>query len=451
MEIHMKRPCGFALALLLAGCAVLTGCTGPKPPPNPSPTPDNVAILVVDDFGLGKDHSAADSLPVFKDENCTVGATDVGSNGAGQGSPPSGHSHGELVYQALKEKMTQLIPGGHVTTTATTPRPPSSPAALGPIETSTEWTYHHATTNKDYRVRLVAVHASKFSTKDVLAGISGAIQEQQASVSRFVVNLSFVVIPCDVIRWLKDSDHINGLLATYSKMLENDPELRERLEYYNYLTTAGAWDMSKLTAGDFTMTVLRDDILAPLRQGLVDAFYRAIDLRDFSQDKKLDMVYSDPHWQVFLNQWVRSPGSSAKVILVGAAGNGVEYGDPPVRMGLPFPFAPALWDFVVSASGDGPSSFTDKLNSGEVKLAYAGPTLAPESLGTSFAAPRLSALEALYLMETGRVVCDGNSPPLGYINAAIVASAIPSKQPPSPWQNLGTADWPAKCNDFPQK
>ena len=448
----MRRPCGIGLALLLAGGAVLTGCTAPKPPPNSSPTPDNVAVLVVDDFGLGKDHGAADSLPVFKDENCTVGATDVGSNGAGQGSPPSGHSHGELVYQALKEKMTQLIPGGKVTTTDTTPRPPSSPATLGPVETSTEWTYHHATTTKQYRVRLVAVHASKFSTKDVLEGIGAAMTTQrQAGINRFVVNLSFVVIPCDVIRWLNNADDINGLLATYNKMLESDTKLRDTLKNYNYLTGAGTWDMAKLTAGDFTMTVLRDDELARLRQGLVDAFYHAIDLNGFGADRRLDAVYSDKHWQLFLDQWVRPVSSPpAKVILVGAAGNGVELGVPPVRIGLPFPFAPALWDFVVSASGDGESPLTDQLNSGEVKLDYGGPALAPESTGTSYAAPRLSALQAIYLLETGRVMCDGSSPPLGYINPAIVTSASPSKHPPSPWQNLGKSDWSTKCGDFPQ-
>ena len=37
--------------------------------------------------------------------------------------------------------------------------------------------------------------------------------------------------------------------------------------------------------------------------------------------------------------------------------------------------------------------------------------------GTSFAAPRLSALAGLYLFHDGPVVCDGSVPPLGYAAA----------------------------------
>ena len=117
-----------------------------------------------------------------------------------------------------------------------------------------------------------------------------------------------------------------------------------------------------------------------------------------------------------------------------------------IRKGLPFPFAPALWDFVVSASADAEPAITARLNSGEVKLDAAGPALVPGSFGTSFAAPRLSALEARYLAETGSVAC-GGTPPLGYVDLS--GSPVLNLSVASPWKNQGKATWPGICATFP--
>src|SRR5437588_7960717 len=95
------------LAVLVVGGALTGGtlnhaATAAKVPTG-GPTPGNVAVLVVDDFGLGKDPEAK---PGSKNDNCTVGANDVGSNGAGDDLPPSMYAHGELVYRVLRDELT---------------------------------------------------------------------------------------------------------------------------------------------------------------------------------------------------------------------------------------------------------------------------------------------------------------------------------------------------------
>jgi len=110
-------------------------------------------------------------------------------------------------------------------------------------------------------------------------------------------------------------------------------------------------------------------------------------------------------------------------------------------VGLPFPFAPALWDFVVSVSSVGPH-----LNSGEVTLPGGGPAMEPNHFGTSFAAPRMSALEAMYLLKTGLTNCGASqNPPLGYV--AYYSGPV-TVSPTSPWENTDKSAWNSKCATF---
>src|SRR5262249_3081833 len=117
--------------------------------------------------------------------------------------------------------------------------------------------------------------------------------------------------------------------------------------------------------------------------------------------------------------------ASGPVVPVGAAGNGllVFDGAQLVRTHFVFPFAPALWDPVVSASALGDAGrLAGYSNDGEVALP--GPTWGerPDGSvaavhGTSFAAPRLSASVALHLLAGGASPCDGHTPVLGYTNS----------------------------------
>ncbi|RZU49374.1 hypothetical protein EV385_1124 [Krasilnikovia cinnamomea] len=443
----MKRPYGTLLALLvLIGPAVAGGAAAAAPGES---RPGDVAVLVIDDFGLGKDPQAE---PGDRDENCTVGTNDVGSNGAGDDLPVSTYGHGELVYRVLADELTAVLGQPPVGST-TMPRPVPGP----PIETTTEWKFpiggaHHA-------ARLVAVHTDRYRTDDLLDGIRDRITAlRRDGFQRFVLNLSFVVIPCDVVGWLNDAD-LDALLRTYDAMIQKDPALKAGL--LGYLDAAGKLDPGLVRSGGFTATLLRDDGLGPMRPYLAGAFYQTIDIQEFSVEQRpLSTIYDDPGWRGFRKQFVEpgASGATLKVIPVGAAGNGVKYPDPKadpdtahdpanlIRRGLPFPFAPALWDFVVSASADGDKDVTARLNSGEVKLDGTGPGLVPGSFGTSFAAPRLSTLEAKYLAETGTVAC-GGTPPLGYVDLS--GSPVLNLAVDSPWKNRERADWPSICATFP--
>jgi hypothetical protein len=70
---------------------------------------------------------------------------------------------------------------------------------------------------------------------------------------------------------------------------------------------------------------------------------------------------------------------------------------------------------VVSTSSAGTEQrLLDYSNSGEVMMQAQNPY---DGSGTSFAAPHLSAIEALYLLHGGPVQCDGHLPPLGYADS----------------------------------
>lgn len=428
----MKARYGLAVALLLVGGPALAAAPAHAAPARP--TPGNVAVLVVDDFGLGADPKAR---PGTMADNCTVGTNEVGSTGAGDDLPPTKYSHGELVYPVLSDALTAGLGAAPVSSTPT----------------ETEWSY--PVSGGTYAVRLVAVHTDKYRVDDLLDGIRDRIAElRREKFERFVLNLSFAVIPCDVVGWLNDSS-LDRLLKTYDEMIRNDSTSELKAGLQAYFDASGELDPVLVRGGDFTATVLQEPRLAPLRPSLADAFYQTINVNNFStKERPLSSVFADPAWRSFSSQLIQpgASGASLKVVPVAASGNGVKYFDrkaePPglVRRGLPFPFAPALWDFVVSASADADPQVAARLNAGEIALDATGPALVPGSFGTSFAAPRLSALEAKYLAETGNVAC-GGTPPMGYVDLA--ATPVLNLSINSPWKNRPKADWPSICSRFP--
>ena len=124
-----------------------------------------------------------------------------------------------------------------------------------------------------------------------------------------------------------------------------------------------------------------------------------------------------------------------QIISIGAAGNSSQT----------FPYAPALWDGVVSVSaadcdcGDEPAYYS---NHGEVMLDGRHPT-ADGIVGTSYAAPRLSVLAARYLLDGGINPCASRLdifPVLGY---------MPEERIDAEWRNLAMQDATAAyCREF---
>lgn len=102
------------------------------------------------------------------------------------------------------------------------------------------------------------------------------------------------------------------------------------------------------------------------------------------------------------------------LIQVAAAGN----------MGCNYPFAPALWEGVVSVGANSGESY--EFNKGEIIPDY------DIREGTSLAAPMISVEEAIYLAATRRANCNGMAPPLN----------------DDVWDNTPLANAALKCPDF---
>lgn len=106
-----------------------------------------------------------------------------------------------------------------------------------------------------------------------------------------------------------------------------------------------------------------------------------------------------------LYQWLIG-AQSIPIINVAAAGN----------QGYDFPLAPALYPNVLGVSATPCPTGTVYSNAGEVQMA--GQYTYPGGIvyGTSFAAPELSCLAALYLVYGGQVPCQGIMPPFNYVD-----------------------------------
>ncbi|MBV1853519.1 hypothetical protein [Catellatospora tritici] len=451
--MHKRRSRTATLAALLA--LGLTACSPGGTPANrtsPSPKPAesslaDVAVLVVDDFQLTGPPKAGPGGPT---DNCAVGANVVGSGGAGDDLPLDAITHGELVYRTLRDGLDASVStargGAAVTTTASAPAlPKGSPRT---VETSAEWKLPES--GADYRIRLVAVDAPGHTTRNVVDGLQNVMAELgRDGFHRFVLNLSFVVLPCDPLTLLNGTDQ-RALLESYLELAAADPDLLTGLSDALGIPASGV-DLAVLNSrtSDVDKAVLTDPRLGPLRGCLIDGVYRAVE-----RDQKLGesrigrQLIDDAAWAGFQTSVGQSTGEQA-VVAVGAAGNGIQCGKER-RASFRFPFAPALWDGVVSVSAANPAGgIMAYSNSGEVKLDGEGPTaLLPGSHGTSFAAPRLSAYEAMYLLRTGRIRCapTADRPPLAYVTQADVLGAATTGV--LPWKDEDRPVWPRYCADF---
>jgi hypothetical protein len=126
------------------------------------------------------------------------------------------------------------------------------------------------------------------------------------------------------------------------------------------------------------------------------------------------------------------PPSPIRAIAVGAAGNGITIPTPDGMHGrhvaLPFPFAPAMWSDVISIGAsikdsEKPTAYT---NRSEVILPGSFDLTTDQVYhleGTSFAAPRMAAKQAIYLLTGGTIPCNADTPPLGYATEAVLNSS----------------------------
>jgi hypothetical protein len=271
-------------------------------------------------------------------------------------------------------------------------------------------------------IEIVDVPTDGYTTESIRDAISDAISARPDS--RFVINMSFVIMPCEAVPNLQD--YLSGLRDASEGDLE---------QYLENLMNAWQWKLYE------SGRIVAED--------------------------------NDPLYGYLKEVWTNRDD----VIMVGAAGNNrAAYGDEPAP-----PYAPAVWDMVVSVSAGPDDSGVKYANSGEVQMKgmlgfepplfgdfiVAWPTVldgtiekiygvSNRNFGTSFAAPELSYQAARYLLNNGPIPCSGTevmpdtgdsirtNPPLKY------APQIRSDENPNPYEDLDLATAAEKyCEGFP--
>ncbi len=293
-------------------------------------TPYRVAIIVADDFS-GVDLASVATDQFGADSSCTLSLEGQAFAVRGASAEPIDMPHGELVAGELQE----LIDDADVADS----------------------------------IQLVTVDVQAKSTQEAANRIEDALNATDADV--YVVNMSFVLIPCENIQ-----------------------------DFAEFATQAA--DANKKNDKNASRAVFQRAVV----------FYNGTAFPAMS--KKAQRAQDLDPIQTMLVSW------GSKVVPVASAGN----------FGLDYPFWPGAWGQVISVSastGDGftpPSAWEKKgdtpllsvegdkpnkplriSNYGEIMLP--GEWTGPEGpvLGTSFAAPRLSLLMAQYLAQVGEDFC----------------------------------------------
>jgi hypothetical protein len=376
-----------------------------------------------------------------------LGTNEVGTNGAGEGDL-GGDTHGAAVYSVLRERLDDIIGRQNRVPSP----PPASDPTPGPTS-FTDWTVPGA--KGPATLRLIAVNSTGWTVDSAIAQTTATVKALKDKFARIVLNLSFVTIPCDPTQFFS-AKSASELMASYNTVIK-DPK------YGDVATALRTHGIDNTVNDTQTLSkiypfVISEPPLIPLRDCLVSKVYDQVSQEFGSERKTGPMVQllstKDSGWNRIATQnLVGAPGGLV-VVPVGAAGNGVECAavkddkGNPKHMGLPFPFAPALWDFVVSASAsDSNGNKAAYANGGELVLSDSHPAaMAKNSYGTSYSAPRLSAVEAMYLANPGTVNCASMTPTLGYITPA--TDYLPPSPSPAPWKNEPWDHWRNYCGDF---
>ncbi|GIH11054.1 hypothetical protein Rhe02_91210 [Rhizocola hellebori] len=402
-------------------------------------TPAEVAVVVLDDFNL-----AVNPAPHDPNANCANtgrGANEIETGGGGDGLP-AGVTHGKAVYDTLQRSLQDV---GY---TSVGPldirRAPLVPGYLS--------NWKHPGLGK--RLLLLGMDTADFDTARIAIDLEATLEYLRTAfgITRFVLNMSFVITPCDVPGWLAANGAAvtnAALVDAYHRMVDRNPHADRLHSLINSL--AGSSPAARLPADLHGNQELREITQRVATNLFYDLWTtRTIDqlrhITDLAGRGFLRVTIEDP-----LQSYLSGNPFAGGVSTVGAAGNGVHRADGRLVQ-INFPFAPAIWNPVVSASALHSGLRAEYSNSGEVMLdgtaTIAGRPPTPRVRGTSFAAPRLSARQALHLTRGYPNTCaaDGRSaelPPLGYTDI--------TAEPGTPqWNNL-TLDVAvsAHCPAFP--
>lgn len=351
------------LILFVVGSLMLFSC-------GPTQSGD-VVILVVDDFAPPSNEDSTPLEEYVEDENCAISpdGQKFGSTGTSLVESTANEPHGVTVFNDLTQ---------HDPTALFTPLPLGSNPNQGWLKQASIWE------REQRNVIVVGVDTGRYTTSDISANIMSAITffESGAVVnlgdgtnlsldpaSRFVINMSFAIVPCELVTMT--SDTYDALLAQETDLME----LKDALE------------------------ALSPSIDPQLARQIVLMNYYYTDKDRFNEQDKLFSL-------------LEGKSADPNIVLVASAGNLGEF----VEF-FPFPFAPAKWDFVVSVSSEDketegevfPPCYRNLIakysNCGEIRMDGDDTTDQASNRGTSYAAPKFSLRIAIALLDDELSIC----------------------------------------------
>jgi hypothetical protein len=293
-------------------------------------------------------------------------------------------SHGDLVFMKLEQRLLANL------SDAGSAAAGSFPPWMSPVKV---WDVGGAP------LYVAAVDTEGFNTELIGPRITEAITVLQgAGVQRFVVNMSFAIVPCEPLdlneyeRQL--AENYDALSQELTGWLERDPSEAEVRAYFRPI-------------------------------GLVTTFYRPLEQGSALQEAPFVQYLRDDPLLIALSEGLAP--ETAELIYVAAAGN----------ENYSYPLAPALWEGILSVGATKEITGPDYANDGEVvahdvvEVPLNDGTEAAVP-GTSFAAPDVSLLAAYHLLQGGGASCtEGGvttTPPLAYATES------------GPWENQPVRD-----------
>lgn len=318
----------YAVTLLL--CAVLVAGIAPVALPASAQGTYSVAIIVADDFS-GTPLDAIDTAQFGADDNCTVSLEGQAYAVRGVAADPIDVPHGDLVLAQINELLDDAGAAG--------------------------------------AIAVVPVDIQGLTTDVAATRISDALNDHAADF--YVVNMSFVIVPCEYITALADlEDQLAEARNEKNPNKYNNLFQRSVVFYDGTVFPAMSNRAQQATDLDPLQT-----LFTSLRGGLIPVAAAGNFGLDF------------PFW----------PGAWGQVISVSAS-DGTGY------------HAPATWDDkkdtpLLGAQGPNPGKSTHISNYGEVMLPGEYASDQGAISGTSFAAPRMSVALALYVSEVGGAYC----------------------------------------------
>jgi hypothetical protein len=416
---------------------------------------DAVAVLVVDVFAPLDDFEPKEP----DDENCLItpeGQGHASLQGAGHASlQGAGHAslqgagdviyHGETVYTQFGALLTES--GGRLQSAGT------GQDILGEtwMRGVQQWAFEDGA-----EVLLVGVDTIGYSTAVIAQRIPDALDllEIEFGLSRFVVNMSFAIVPCESLLEGLDPSAVQG---EYRDILEQ--EFPELAALFDRLVSEGGVDEATALVTVLNLSTTPPEARARVEAAVLDrqtgTTYRERNIEDMGE--YLVECYSSVEGisveqQDAIITPTFDPDTDGKGLIIPECEDPIFAGDPLIGVlrevvvrdvdvedgrkviniasagnsDLDFAFAPAYYPSVVSVSAAF-SSLPVGVGAGVALTSNAGEVMMDGvyghdgvfDVGTSFAAPRLSVEAAFYLIRSGETTCTGvagqSSPPLAHL------------------------------------